>query len=340
MANLKVCVIGSGRAGMVHATNFRWHVRGAELTAVVDAEAERAAAAVAALDLPERGFRALAEALAVTPIDAVVVTAPTFTHETLVTEAAGHGLHVLCEKPMALSVAACDTMIAACDRAGVTLQLGFMRRFDPPFVTAKRGLDDGLVGEVLMVRSLTRGPGLPPAWANDVRTSNGMLAEVNSHDFDAVRWLTGAEYVEVHARAAARKRPDLLATLPEFYDTAVVSALMSDGSFGVIDGVCPSEYGYDARAEIVGARGVLFAGDTGPGGARRVTREGGAVAPHFTSWRDRFAEAYRAEATHFVECVGSGSAPRVGGVDGRAAVAAVIAANRSIREGRAVRVDH
>jgi scyllo-inositol 2-dehydrogenase (NAD+) len=90
-----------------------------------------------------------------------------------------------------------------------------------------------------MVRSLTRGPGLPPAWANDLKTSNGMLAEVNSHDFDAVRWLSGSEYVEVHVRAAARKRPDLRATLPDFYDVAVVSAVMKNGAFGIIDGVCP-----------------------------------------------------------------------------------------------------
>jgi scyllo-inositol 2-dehydrogenase (NAD+) len=76
--------------------------------------------------------------LAAVRFDAVVITTPTFTHEALVREAAGHGLHVLCEKPMALSVASCDEMMRACERAGVTLQLAFMRRFDPPFVEAKR----------------------------------------------------------------------------------------------------------------------------------------------------------------------------------------------------------
>jgi scyllo-inositol 2-dehydrogenase (NAD+) len=339
MGDLRVCAIGTGRAGMVHAKNFRWHVPHAELVAVVDADPERAAAAAAELGLDGGGFTSLADALRATSIDAVVITTPTFTHEALVREAAGNGLHVLCEKPMALTVASCDAMMLACERAGVALQLAFMRRFDPPFVEAKRDLDAGAIGDVLMVRSLTRGPGLPPAWANDVKTSNGMLAEVNSHDFDAVRWLSGSEYAEVHVRAAARKRPDLLATLPDFYDVAVVSAVMANGAFGIIDGVCPSEYGYDARAEIVGARGVLFAGDIRSPGAQRVTRDGGAVGPHFTAWRDRFAEAYRAEATHFVESVMAGTTPRVGGVDGRAAVAAVVAANRSLREGKAVKVD-
>ncbi len=339
MSEVRICAIGTGRAGMVHALNFRWHVPHARLVAVVDTDRERAAQAAAELHLADRGFASLAEALAVTDIDAVVITTPTFTHASLVGAAAEHGLHVLCEKPMALDVRECDTMIAACEAAGVTLQLAFMRRFDPPFVQAKRQLDDGAIGTPLMVRSLTRGPGLPPAWANDIDTSNGMLAEVNSHDFDTVRWLAGAEYDEVHARAGALKRPDLLATLPRFYDVALVSAGMTNGTFGMIDGVCPADYGYDARAEIVGSAGVLFAGDIRSPGAARVTREGGAVGPHYTSWRERFAEAYRAEASHFVECIADGTTPQVGGIDGRAAVAAVVAANRSLREGRPIKVD-
>ena len=339
MSEVKVCAIGTGRAGMVHAVNFRWHVPHARLVSVVDADAERAALAAAELDLAGHGVTRLADALALGDVDAVVITTPTFTHAALVREAAEHGLHVLCEKPMALTVQECDAMIGTCERASVVLQLAFMRRFDPPFVQAKQQLDDGAIGAPIMIRSLTRGPGLPPAWANDMATSNGMLAEVNSHDFDAVRWLAGSEYEEVHARAAALKRPDLRSTLPEFYDVAVVSAGMRNGAFGVIDGVCPSEYGYDARAEIVGERGVLFAGDIRSPGAARVTREGGAVGPHFTSWRERFAEAYRAEATHFVECIRNSAVPIVGGTDGRAAVAAVVAANRSLREGRAVKVD-
>jgi scyllo-inositol 2-dehydrogenase (NAD+) len=324
---------------MVHARNFRWHVPHAELVAVVDANATSAAAAAAELDLAGRSYGRLAEATAVVDIDAVVVTTPTFTHEALVTDAAARGIHVLCEKPMALTVASCDAMIDACARSQVILQLAFMRRFDAPFVGVKRDLDADVVGAPLIVRSLTRGPGLPPAWANDVTTSNGMLAEVNSHDFDTVRWLGGADIVDVHARAAARKRPDLLATLPHFYDTAVVSATLANGVFGIIDGICPAEYGYDARAEVVAERGVLFAGELRSDGSTRVTHEGGEVRSHFASWRDRFRRAYEAEAEHFVRCILDGTTPSVGGIDGRAAVAAVVAANRSVREGRPVRVD-
>lgn len=324
---------------MVHAENFRWRVKHAELVAVVDADAARASEAAAGLDLPGMGFTDLPAALAATDLDAVVITTPTFTHRDLAVQAANSGLNVFCEKPMALTLAECDDIIATCERNRVKLQVGFMRRFDPPFVSAKRDLDAGVIGEPMLVRSLTRGPGLPPAWANDVNRSNGMLAEVNSHDFDTVRWLGGADIVQVHAVASALKRPDLRETWPAFYDTAVVSLVLANGAFGVIDGVCPADYGYDARAEVVGSAGVLLAGELRDTSSLRFTREGGGVRGHFLSWRDRFRRAYELEAEEFVAAIEEDRKPRVGGPDGRAAVAAVLAARRSLAEQAMVTVE-
>ena len=340
MTQLRVCVVGTGRAGMVHAENFRWRVPRAELVAVVDSDAARASEAAASLDLPHAGFTDLAAALAAGPIDAVVITTPTFTHRDLAVEAARAGVHVFCEKPMALTLAECDDIVAACESARVNLQVGFMRRFDPPFVTAKRDLDAGVVGRPVLVRSLTRGPGLPPAWANDVRRSNGMLAEVNSHDFDTVRWLGASDIVEVHAVAAALKRPDMRDSLPDFYDTAVVTAVLANGAFGVIDGVCPADYGYDARAEVVGSAGVLLVGELRDSASLRYTREGGGVSGHYVSWRERFKQAYELEAAEFVDSVHQGRPPRVGGLDGRVAVAAVLAARDSLALKRSVKVEY
>lgn len=333
---IKVCAVGTGRAGMVHAKNFRWRVRYAELVSVVDADGSRASAAADELDLAGRGFATIAEAMDADGFDAVVITTPTFTHKDLVLEAAALGVHVLCEKPMALDLEECDAMTAAADAANVILQLAFMRRFDRPFVEAKRQIDAGTIGDPILIRSLTRGPGLPPPWANDLKTSNGMLAEVNSHDFDAVRWLAGKDIAEVYAVGNALKRPDLLDTLPDFYDTAVVTLTLEGGGYGVIDGVCPVDYGYDARAEVVGTRGVLWIGELRDTATVTVTRDAGAHRPHFTTWRDRFRQAYVAEAEHFITCIREGVTPRVTAADGRAAVEAVLAANRSLREHRPV----
>ena len=340
MTQVRICVIGTGRAGMVHAENFRWRIPHADLVAVIDADQARAAEAAVSLDLAGFGFTDLPAALAAAEFDAVVITTPTFTHRELAVQAARAGLHIFCEKPMALSLAECDDIVAACEAAGVNLQVGFMRRFDPPFATAKRDLDAGAVGDPLVVRSLTRGPGLPPAWANDVKRSNGMLAEVNSHDFDTVRWLGGSDILEVHAVSAALKRPEMRETLPDFYDTAAVTAVLANGAFGVIDGVCPADYGYDARAEVVGSSGVLFVGDLQDTSSQRFTREGGGVKGHFVSWRERFKRAYELEAEEFISSIIESRRPRVGGVDGRAAVAAVLAARESLARGGMQKVQY
>lgn len=335
---LNVCVVGTGRAGMVHAHNFRWRVPHAKLVAIVDTNAQRAAEAATELALEKAHYSSLSAALAKTDIDAVVITTPTFTHAELSVTAAQAGKHVLCEKPMALTLDECDRMIAAAKSADTLLQLAFMRRFDPPFVEAKRQIDEGLIGQPLIVRSLTRGPGLPPAWANDIQTSNGMLAEVNSHDFDTVRWLASANFVEVFAQASALKATHLLDEFPDFYDTATVSLKLDNGTFGMIDGVCPVDYGYDARAEVVGTKGVLFIGELRDMATTRVTRDGGMVENHFLSWKERFKQAYLAEAEHFTECILTNKKPYVGGEDGRHAVEVVMAANESIRSGTRIKL--
>lgn len=330
---IRVCVVGTGRAGMVHARNFRWCVPHATLAAVVDVDAESLSRACHELELEQAAFTSLGAALEAAEFEAIVITTPTFTHAELALSAAQAGKHILCEKPMALTLEECDRMIETATACGVILQMAFMRRFDPPFVSAKAQIDAGLIGRPLIVRSLTRGPGLPPAWAQDVRRSNGMLAEVNSHDFDTLRWLAGAEYASVYATAAALKVPELRAEHPEFYDTAVVAAQMTSGAMGIIDGVCPVGYGYDARAEVVGSDGVLLIGEMHQTAITRVTRRDGLVEDHFPGWRERFRQAYLAEATAFVEAIRQGSPPAADGLDGRRALEAVLAANRSIATG-------
>jgi predicted dehydrogenase len=337
---VRVCVIGAGRTGQVHSGNFRWRVPHAELVAVVDAEVERAQKLAGELDLAagKAAYASLEEALNGVQFDAVFITTPTFTHVDLAVTAAQAGKHVLCEKPMALTLAECDRMIGAAENAGVILQIAFMRRFDAAFVAAKRQLDEGLIGDPLIVRSLSRGPGLPPPWACDIRTSNGMLAEVNSHDLDSIRWLASSNYTSIFARANALKVPHLREQYEGFYDTAVVTMELESGAFGMLDGVCPVDYGYDARAEVVGRKGILFIGELRDGTALQVTREGGMVEHQFLSWRTRFKQAYVDEAAHFVACIRSGEAPVVTGLDGRYAVEAALAANQSIQTGQPVKL--
>ncbi len=174
-SQVRICMIGAGRVGKNHSRALSRHVPGGKIVALVDpVEAVRnETAREFAID---QQFDSLEMALEQSDFDAVIITTPTPTHLPLTSLAAEHGKHVFLEKPMALNLQECDQIISAVEKAGVILQLGFMRRFDPEFTSAAERIQGGEIGTPMMIKSNTHGPGLPPAWARDLRTSNGMLA--------------------------------------------------------------------------------------------------------------------------------------------------------------------
>lgn len=333
-----ICVIGAGRAGMIHARNFALgRVADAQLVAVVEPVA--AARVQAGEELP--GVRCYAdyeEALGDPRVDAVVVATPTTFHRPIVVAAARAGKHILCEKPMALRGAECDEMIAAAAAAHVTLQIGFMRRFDAGFVAAKARVDAGEIGAVVLVKSLTHGPTTPKPWMYDIRKSLGPLAEVNSHDIDSLRWFTGSEFAEVYAIAGNYRSPQAREPYPDFYDNVLLTARMRNGMQGSISGAQGVQYGYDARCEILGERGLITVGSLAANSVVRYTVDGSQAAV-VHSWMNLFLDAYRAEDEDFVRCLREARPPRAGGLDGKAAVMVVNAGNQSIAERRPVRLE-
>jgi len=326
-------LVGAGRAGSLHARNVVRCTPNARLTAVVDADST--AAESLADELGATAYESLEDAL--DSCDAVAITTPTFSHADYAVLAASAGKHVFCEKPLALTLPDCDRMIEAALVAGVVLQVGFVRRFQLEFVEAHRRIEAGAIGEPMVVKSLTRGPGLPPPWACDLSLSNGMLAEVNSHDFDCVRWLANSEIERVYTETSNVKGAARGVHVEGFYDNAVVTLRFTCGAIGTIDGTCPADYGYDARVEILGSEGLLVIGDVRGQALIEVRdRDSGAQTPVFRSWPERFETAYRAEIRAFVDAALLGEEPLVGGEDGRAAVQAVLAANRSWQDERPV----
>jgi predicted dehydrogenase len=334
--SIKVCLVGAGRAANVHANSLVNHVPGATLATVVEPVPE-ALQATAEQYRVEHRFATLGEALQKVEFNAVVITTPTFTHCDLALTAAGAGKHVFLEKPMALSLQECNAIIRSCQQNGVFLQLGFMRRFDPEFVEAARRIQAGQIGQPMLVKSLTHGPGLPPPWARDLKTSNGMLAEVNSHDWDTVRWLMGSDYERVFVEAANFKGAARGVDTPNFYDNVLVNIRFENGGLGSISGVCPCDYGYDARVEIIGEQGILQIGQLqGQAVIVCTDRDQGLVTPIYRTWPERFAWGYIREMEHFIHSIQSGTSPAVGGDEGRWAVAGVLAGTRSFLEERPV----
>ena len=325
-----ICLIGAGRAGMIHAANFRSRVPNAKIVAVADPFEEAAVKACGELGI-SKYYLSYREALQDDEVDAVVVVAPTVYHKEIVVASARAGKHVLCEKPMAMDEFECDEMIAACREKKVKLQMAFMRRFDESFVQAKEVIESGEIGNVVMVRSNTRGPSVPQKWMYDIEKSNGPLAEVNSHDIDTLRWFTGSEFKSVYAIAGNYRSPDALPDYPDFYDNVVMNARFTNGMQGCIDGAQGVGYGYDARVEVLGTKGIIFLGQVHEKSIITCTRDKGMVRPAMNSWRYLFRDAYFAEDVDFVQCILEDREPKVRGIDGKMAVKVVKAGNTSIK---------
>ncbi|MDR3121323.1 MAG: Gfo/Idh/MocA family oxidoreductase [Clostridiales bacterium] len=335
-----ICVIGAGRAGMIHAANFAKNVPGARLAAIADPNPNALEAAREQLGAPGcAAYRSHLDALADGGVDAYVVVAPTKFHREIVVALAGAGKHVLCEKPMAMTPGECDEMTAAAEKAGVVLQIGFMRRFDAGFARAKEIVASGEIGDVVMIRSNTRGPSEPQPWMYDIKASNGPLAEVNSHDIDTLRWFAESEFETVYALGGNFRSPAAKRDYPDFYDNVVVAAGFENGVQGMMDGAQGVGYAYDARAEVLGTKGCVLIGRTESDAVVTYTAASKrGVYPLVSSWRQLFREAYLAEDTAFVEAIRRGQPPKVTGHDGKMAVKVVNAGNLSIREKRVVRL--
>jgi len=333
---IRVCVIGSGRAGMIHARNFAGSVPDAKLVAIVDPIEELAKKACKELEI-NNYYLNYQDALKLNNIDAVIVVTPTVYHNEIVVAAAKAGKHVLCEKPMAMTVKECNAMIKACKDSKVKLQIAFMRRFDESFLYAKKRVDSGEIGRVVLVKSLTHGPSTPKSWMYDIRKSNGPLAEVNSHDIDALHWYSGSYINEVYAIGGNFRSPKAKEAWPDFYDNVILTTRFSNGMQGFIEGAQGVQYGYDSRVEILGEKGIIFIGKINNYSVMSCNPNG-MQTPFVRSWQNLYYDAYKKEDISFINCILDGSEPEVTGQDGMEAVKVVNAGNRSITEKKPIKL--
>jgi len=333
---IHICMVGAGRVGKNHSRAITQHITGAKIVAVVDLDAQVREETAHEFGI-EKKFDTLGDALEKVEFDAVIITTPTPTHMPIAVLAAENKKHIFLEKPMALTLTECDAINKAVNQNSVLLQLGFMRRFDPEFVAAVQRIEAGEIGRPMMIKTNTHGPGLPPAWARDLRTSNGMLAEVNSHDWDTLRWFMGSNLERVYTEVANFKGAAHNVDTPNFYDNVLVNVKFENSGLGMISGICPCGYGYDARVEIVGEKGIMQIGELqGQSIAVCTNRDQGLITPIFRTWPQRFEWAYIKELEHFVNCIRNETPPRVSGEDGRWAVAGVLAGTKSFLEQRPV----
>ncbi|AYD90126.1 dehydrogenase [Actinomyces sp. 2119] len=310
-ARVRAALVGAGRIGSHHARALAREVPGAELTTVVDPRAE--AAQALATELGAQAVPTIEDALAEDNLDAVLVTTPAALHTPAITAAARAGKHVFTEKPITTTIEDAHTVIEACRDAGVHLQVGFNRRFAPGFAAARQAVEDGRVGQVRLMRSVTRDPG--PFTADPSRIARGTIfLETLIHDFDTLLWLNpGAEVVSVYAHADALVRPD--AKADGFLDTAVVTIVFDNGATAVAEACFEASYGYDVRGEVLGASGMVTMGSAR---TSDMTYFGSQGAAWDTSRADTdlLHTAYVAELDAFVRTVRGEDVVTPGGLPG------------------------
>ena len=329
---LNVGLIGCGRLGRVYARDLSSRIAETRLTAIADVDAS--VAERAARDFGTTAAGSAADLLDDPLIDAVVIVSPTHTHKDLVIAAAAARKPAFCEKPLALSLEGCREMQDAVERSGSFFQMGFMRRFDPGYVAAKRQLDEGRVGRAVLFKSTSRDPYPPSLEYANPASSGGMLVDMGIHDFDLARWFM-AEVASVSAVGAVLAYPDL-ASVGDI-DNAIATLTFADGRLGVVDLTRNGVYGYDISTELLGTEGAIRIGYLRETPVLTMTRNRVAhdTVPYFM---ERFDRAYTAQLQNFASNVLHGTEPPVTIRDGVEALRIALAAAESQRTGRPVDV--
>lgn len=330
---LAIGLIGAGRIGLVHAANLTYRIPQAELVMVADVfeDAARQCAQQYRIAGAVGDYRAVLESR---DVEAVVICSATDTHAQIAEEAAQAGKHIFCEKPIALSLVAIDRALAAVERAGVKLQVGFNRRFDANYRRVRQAVERGEIGQPWLLHIISRDP-TPPS-IEYVKVSGGLFLDMTIHDFDMARFLIGTEVEELFAAAGVLVDP----AIGEAGDvgTAVITLKFANGVIGTIENSRRAVYGYDQRVELLGSKGAIstdnnFANTAVVSDAHSVRRD---LPLHF--FVERYTESYLAEMAAFVDTVLHDRPTPVTGLDGRMPIVMGLAAQRSYVENRPVRL--
>ena len=330
---VQIGLIGAGRIGRVHAETIANRIPQANLLAVADVFLEAAQKCAADFQIPSvsEDYR---EILQNSEIEAVLICSSTDTHAEFIVQAAEAGKHIFCEKPIDHDLKKIDHALDVVEKAGVKLQIGFNRRFDPSFKRVRDAVAAGEIGAPHLVHITSRDPGPPPI--DYIKISGGIFLDMTIHDFDMARYLIDSEVDEVFAAGAVMVDPAIGEAGD--IDTAVIVLRYTNGAIGVIDNSRKAVYGYDQRVEVFGSGGGIEVSNQTPDLAVLSDADGVHASKPLHFFIERYTESYVAELQEFIESVREDKTPSVSGIDGRIPVVMGLAAWKSYRENRPVRL--
>jgi myo-inositol 2-dehydrogenase/D-chiro-inositol 1-dehydrogenase len=326
-------IIGAGRIGTVHAESLVTRIANASVLAISDIALEAAQKCAAWFGIPV-ATRSHREILENPAIDAVVICSSTDTHTQFIGEAAEAGKHIFCEKPIALDLHAIDKALETVARCGVKLQIGFNRRFDSNFRHIQETVAAGKIGTPHLVRITSRDPAPPPIAY--IKVSGGIFLDMTIHDFDMARYLINCDVEEIYATGGVMVDPAIGEAGD--IDTAVITLRYTNGALGIIDNSRKAVYGYDQRAEVFGSAGSIESQNKTPHNTIYSTTDGIQTAKPYYFFLERYMDSYAAEMRAFIESIQNDTPSPVSGLDGRIPVVMGLAAWKSYREQRPVRL--
>ena len=325
---MDVALFGAGRIGKIHAGNVA-RQPGVTLRYVVDVDA---AAAKSLAQQHGAQVASVETALADKAVGAVVIGSSTDTHSDLITRSAAAGKAIFCEKPVDLSVERAQACADAVKRAGVACMIGFQRRFDPTFAALKERLAKGEIGEPEMLVVTSRDPGAPPV--DYLKRSGGIFRDMLIHDFDVFRWILEDDAATVYATGSVLTDP-AVASVGDV-DSTAVAIRTKKGRLAIINTSRRAAYGYDQRFEVIGAKGMLQAGNHKPTEVVSSTAQSVSADKPEHFFLERYQRAYANEMAHFFESLAKGTPIKTGIDDGVKALQLAEAATTSWREKRIV----
>jgi scyllo-inositol 2-dehydrogenase (NAD+) len=330
---LAIGLIGAGRLGRVYARDLASRIAETKLVAIADPVEAVAKEVAAEFDVPKY----YADPLAMIDdkaVDAIVIVSPTHTHRELVIAAAASTKPTFCEKPPALSLKEVEEMQDAVKKSGVFLQMGFMRRFDAGYASAKKQIEAGRIGKPLVFKSTSRDPFRPSLEYANPKSSGGMLLDMGIHDFDLARWFMG-DVRSVSTIGATIAYPELK-TVGDI-DNAIASLTFANDTLGAVDLSRSGIYGYDISTEILGLEGTLRIGYLRETPVMVMTKNSVAhdTVPYFM---ERFRDAYTTQLQNFAQNVQQQRPAPITIEDGMEALRIGVAATRAHETGASVTV--
>ncbi len=321
---LSVAVIGCGRMGQMYLRALVGNQR-VKLLAVCDPN-ETVATKIGQEFGTKYIFSDSKDVAGCDEIDAVIISTSTNTHKEIILDMINAGKHIFCEKPIAISLEDSERVLQSLEGSKVKFQLGFMRRFDPGYLEAKKLIEKGEIGEPVLFKGVSRDPQAPPFEYAKPEVSGDILMDLNIHDFDIAMWLMNSDVDWVFSQKNALVHKELSGINAS--DTSLTYLQFKNNTMGYVEGSRYSVGGYDVRAEILGSKGCIKVGYYRYKPVLLFNRNGMnyECVPWFV---ERFENAYIAQINSFVDCLINETQPLVSALDGLRAQKLVLAAAQS-----------